>query len=340
MLTRTRSRTLPSSQSADSNSDSDFLSSQSQSTSDAASFSQLDSGSALSDLDGAAAPLADVISQEAAAATIRIRCPTSLPAHSHHTNSSPIDLTGEEWQSWASRVSRSEVHVLPCSIHYNGAAEVRRYFQPTAVNNPTLASLHSSRSAEPVSDAATANLTFTTASLPAAPAADNEPVASDSRWYTAAFRGRLLTGERVSLPPLTIGLLLADSDGEFNSSNGGSSGDGGSSGGRLSSSKRLRADRRSTSVALVEDCALLDAGAEPAEGSRTAADRADSGGGAQVEWAVCGSFDCVTLWGRDSDWKGADQAALKRTLLEWPAVAAALHDTLDNTAADTSLAER
>ena len=308
MLTRTRSKTLFSSPPADSTSEDDLFSSQSQSNSDVLTVSSVDSNSALLD-DDTAAPLADLITLAAASATIHIHCPTTVS--DTWAVSAAIDLTADEslrdaTVGWSDVAARSEVHVLPCAIHYNGPAAVQQYFQPTQANCPT-------SQPHPATSPTTTTTTSTTAttyiSTSAAPTAHSQSaLLAESRWYTAAFRGRLLTGERVTLPQHTIGVVLRDAPPTGTVSGGGSGG-----------SKRHRG--------AAADGRRVD-GAEDGGSAREA--------GSHVDWLVDGWFDSLTLWGRDSDWAGADQSWMKRSLLDWPVIAAALHST-DN---DVPLVER
>ena len=322
MLTRTRSKTLSPTVPADSTSEDELPSSQSQSASDAFALSPADSEAAMADApdsEPAAAALADPIAAEAAAAAIHIHCPTTVRESSA---SAPDECEGGATSRWNEAAARVAVHVLPCCIHYNGPAAVESYFQPSPAHNPTL----------PPAAAATRSATPNTATYvsDSAPPVDSLDLShsapADSRWSTAAFRGRLLTGERIVLPPHTIGLVVRDSGGI--GSGGGSRGGGGST-------KRHRAVRAQatkltstlSSAGADDECVVVDESSGGSRAEAVADSRQESA--ARIDWLVDGWFDAVTLWGRDSDWKGADQCAVKRTLLEWPAIAAALHDIAD-----------
>ena len=317
MLTRTRSKTLSISQPADSTSEDDLLSSQSQFTSDVLTVSSVDSHSGPIDTESAA-PLADLIALEAATAVIHIHCPTGA---SDTAASSAIDLTADESVgsaavSWAEVAAQSVVHVLPCSIHYNGPAAVQRYFHPEQAHNPTL-----------TATAATVTQPATTYISAAAPTADQSQSAlADSRWYSAAFRGRLLTGEKVSLPLRTVGLVVREANGGRTRLLSSVGSNGGAKRHRMS---RPPSRGRHSASAADDECVVVDDDVTHASSSTVAGGGEGATGGAHIDWVVDGWFDAVTLWGRDSDWKGVDQSRVKQSLLEWPAIAAALHDTHD-----------
>ena len=330
-LSRTRSMSLSSPLPADSTSEDDLLSSQSQSTSDVNTALSVDSIPVMSDV-ASGAPLGDVIAMEAAAATIHIHCPTPVLDTSAAEAS---ELTAEQSIAsgsvgWTEVAARSVIHVLPCSIHYNGPAAVQRYFQPNKVLNPTTppaAAPRSDSASSSSTETATTPTTYISASAPpslAVECAPDDALLAESRWSIAAFRGRQVTGELVPLPQHTIGLVLRDSNGGGGRGRGRSNGRG---------SKRRAAARPQSKVhpaaALDEaedDCVLVGA----VDGGD------EESAGVHIDWVVDGWFDAVTLWGRDSDWKGADQSVLKRSLLDWPVIAAALHGT----ATGLSLVER
>ena len=334
MLTRTRSKPLAASTAADSTSEDELLSSQSQSASDGLLSSSIESSLLVGpdDSEEAAAgfSLLDAVSQRANAATVHIRCPTAVPSAAD-----AIDLTAAESSTdaaaaaavgWSDVSAPSVLHVLPCEIAYNGPAAVQRYFQPVPARSPA--------SSTPPSAPSSSATYISTA----------EPSASSSRWYSAAFRGRQLTGERVALPQHTIGLLIRDAKQRTASSSSSSSSDGGTS-------KRRRAAARpptkaasqlaahSNSDAFIDvEAAGTSSDSEHANGSTALAvdggeseaareSESESESEARVDWLVDGWFDSLTLWGRDSDWKGADQCVLKRSLLDWPVIAASLHNS-------------
>ena len=312
MLTRTRSKTLSNTvMPAESTSEDDLLSSQSQSNSDALIPCSLDSNPSQDDPDPSDT-LPDTITQQAAAATIHIHCPTA----------NAIDLTGEpEAVGWSEAAARTVVHVLPCEIHYNGPAAVRQYFQPARVINPLLATAASSSSSAAASSPTTyitkespSPAASVTASRAGADSSVDAAALASSAWYTAAFRGRQLTGEKVALPPNTIGLVIRDK--QPNSalrSNRTSS----------SSSKRHRqAKRQPLSSAVDEESIVVEDGTDIVAVADGGEEEAES----RVDWLVDGWYTDLTLWGRDADWKGADQGMLKRSVLDWPVIAAALHD--------------
>ena len=308
MLSRTRSSTLSNSLPADSASEDDLVSSQSQSNSDAIMLSPPDASPGLFE-DEPAAPLLDPIALQAAAAVIHIHCPTTVPDSS--SVSSAINLTAagsveRATVGWTDVASHSVVHVLPCAIHYNGPAAVQRYFHPTTVHNPIRTKAVANSNLADASSLVVTATYISTSSLPPDTTDSQCAPRADSPWYTAAFRGRQVTGERIVLPQHTIGLVLRD---------GGASSGGGGRG--SVSAKRHRA----SAAAVDDDECIMENGSTRAS-NMSAADEA----GPRIDWVVDGWFDAVTLWGRDSDWKGADQSALKRTLVEWPAVAAALHE--------------
>ena len=318
---RTRSQTLSNSQPADSTSEDDFLSSQSQSNSDVITSSSLDSDSGMADTDPTAS-MADPIALQTAAATIHIHCPTTVA--DNPAVSAAIDLTSEEQAmavtaGWPEVAARSAVHVLPCAIHYNGPAAVQRYFQPSQGINPTIAATAAATTSASTARPATSTnpSTYISVSAPPTQPADSDTQSAqlaESRWYRAAFRGRELTGEKVPLPPHTIGVVLRDS--VATSSVTGSS----------SSSKRHRAVRQRSRVAAGdEECVEVEDGIS---GSTAAVGGGvEDESGSRIDWVVDGWFDSLTLWGRDSDWTGSDQSTVKRSLLDWPAIAAALHGT-------------
>lgn len=330
MLTRTRSKTLSTTAmpAADSTSEDDFLSSQSQSQSTPPS-SSLDSNPTMADLDdhfdntdpANDTLLPDTITQQAATATVHIHCPTTVTQAADAidlTDEPPAAVVGEGTVGWEeSGVSVSVMHVLPCEIHYNGPAAVTQYFQPTRVINPLLAAAASSSSSvarspttyisteTPSTDASWVSATGSGGGDGTADAA-----LAESRWYTAAFRGRQLTGEKVALPAHTIGLVIKDSKQHKQQQQR-----------HNTSSKRHRparphASRSAAASAAEDECAVVeDMTAVEGEGEA----------GVRVDWLVDGWFTDVTLWGRDTDWKGVDQSILKRSLLDWPVIAAALH---------------
>ena len=344
MLTRTRSKTLSTAMPADSTSEDDFSSSQSQSASDitATPPSSLDPNPAMfDDNDAADSLLPDTITQQSAAATIHIHCPTLVTP-----SADAIDLTDEKMVErpvgWSeSAVSESEVHVLPCEIHYNGVAAVSSYFQPSRVVNPLLsaASSSSADSVAALSRSPTSSPgTYISAEAPTASgqvsamgsvtngssssSGSTSAALASSSWYTAAFRGRELTGDKITLPSNTIGLVIKDKQQPHHSSAVRSnSSRGTSSSSSSSSSKRHRQSAAATATS--DDCVMLPDADMPSNSS-TGADDVEAVG-MRIDWVVDGWFKDVTLWGRDADWKGADQSLLKRSLLDWPVVAAALH---------------
>ena len=119
------------------------------------------------------------------------------------------------------------LHLLPCHIRANAPAAVSRFFQPQQLINPLLPpAAGSAADAEPAAAASAAasspspgsyipsalpsTTSYLTQPVCAAPASAAAAAAlASSCWYTGAFRGREMTGEKLRLPADCVGLVLS-----------------------------------------------------------------------------------------------------------------------------------
>lgn len=103
------------------------------------------------------------------------------------------------------KIHTDQVSLLPCKIEYDGSAPVHLYFRPELVDDNGIPI-----SIRNVIDSSSVNAQrdinqITTPSL-------NTPLGSSEnpQYYSAAIRGRQITGRKVYLPEDTVGIVLSD----------------------------------------------------------------------------------------------------------------------------------